>query len=81
MCICGADIGVCTYRPGCQSDDECSGGALCVGALQNDRCSRYPEWEFACQAANDECVLQSECGSWELCVGSDGRQCEDINCE
>lgn len=76
VCSCGTPVGRCIQAT-CATNADCGPG-LCV-ATRFEKC----DWGggFACQRASDQCTVDADCGSGELCALTDaGRRCFQNDC-
>ncbi len=79
LCACGSLTGTC-ITASCRTDGDCEAGFLCASYLADPGCD-FPA--YACQAANDTCVTDSDCAPGKQCTvanGPNGRSCQLASC-
>ncbi|MBK6515530.1 MAG: ferritin-like domain-containing protein [Polyangiaceae bacterium] len=72
-CACTPEGGLCSFTA-CRSDAECEEGFQCVGLYGQ---GGY----FACQTANDECMVDADCGDDGWCSFDGSRRTCEYPCD
>jgi len=80
ICLCdGGPVGRCAAAT-CQSDADCLGQGLCADYITDPGCGGTA---FACTGPSDECAVDSDCPSFEMCTrfsGENHRVCSGAVC-
>ena len=78
ICVCGDPVGQCE-RAACSQDSACAPGCDCIDATDDPGC---PGKSFACQTPSDQCAVDTDCPSGEMCSSdSSGHHvCSKMTC-
>ena len=80
ICVCGqGPVGRCAPAT-CETDADCGGQGLCADYTMDPGCGGMA---FACTTPSDECAVDFDCPSFEMCTlfsGSQHRVCSGAVC-